>query len=66
MSATMASIRLHTKFADEAAEVPVKSRNEAIHAAVRELVAAGTFDFSGFPHSGLRHGQSRSAAAGRK
>ena len=40
MPATMTSIRLDTKLADEAAELlGVKSRTEAIHAALREVVA---------------------------
>jgi Arc/MetJ family transcription regulator len=44
MSATMTSIRLDTKLADEAAELlGVKSRTEAIHAALREIVALKRF-----------------------
>ena len=44
MSATMTSIRLDTKLADEAAHVlGVKSRTEAIHAALREVVALKRF-----------------------
>ena len=44
MSATMTSIRLDTKLADEAAELlGVKSRTEAIHAALREVVALKRF-----------------------
>jgi Arc/MetJ family transcription regulator len=44
MSATMTSIRLDTKLADEAAALlGVKSRTEAIHAALREVVALKRF-----------------------
>ena len=44
MSATMTSIRLDTKLADEAAELlGVKTRTEAIHAALREIVALKRF-----------------------
>jgi Arc/MetJ family transcription regulator len=44
MGATMTSIRLDTKLADEAAELlGVKSRTEAIHAALREVVALKRF-----------------------
>ncbi|MGA2687866.1 MAG: type II toxin-antitoxin system VapB family antitoxin [Candidatus Korobacteraceae bacterium] len=44
MSASMTSIRLDTKLADEAAELlGVKSRTEAIHAALREVVALKRF-----------------------
>ena len=44
MAATMTSIRLDTKLADEAAEVlGVKSRTEAIHVALREVVALKRF-----------------------
>jgi Arc/MetJ family transcription regulator len=44
MSATMTSIRLDTKLADEAAELlGVKSRTEAIHKALREIVALKRF-----------------------
>ncbi len=44
MSATLTSIRLDTKLADEAAELlGAKSRTEAIHAALREVVALKRF-----------------------
>ena len=44
MAATLTSIRLDTKLADEAAEaLGVKSRTEAIHAALREVVARKRF-----------------------
>ena len=44
MAAPMTSIRLDTKLADEAAELlGVKSRTEAIHAALREDVALKRF-----------------------
>jgi len=44
MSASMTSIRLDTKLADEAAALlGVKSRTEAIHAALREVVALKRF-----------------------
>lgn len=44
MSATITSIRLDTELADEAAELlGVKSRTEAIHAALREIVALKRF-----------------------
>jgi Arc/MetJ family transcription regulator len=40
MSVTMTSIRLDTQLADEAARVlGVKSRTEAVHVALREIVA---------------------------
>jgi Arc/MetJ family transcription regulator len=40
MAVAMTSIRLDTELADEAAKVlGVKSRTEAIHAALREIVA---------------------------
>jgi Arc/MetJ family transcription regulator len=59
MAVTMTSIRLDTHLADEAAKVlGAKSRTEAVHAALREIVAlqrfmklmskhAGTLSFSG-------------------
>jgi len=44
MAITKTSIRLDTHLADEAAEVlGVKSRNEAIHIALREIVALKRF-----------------------
>jgi len=44
MPVTMTSIRLDTELADEAARVlGVKSRTEAIHAALREVVALKKF-----------------------
>ena len=59
MSVTMTSIRLDTHLADEAVKVlGVKSRTEAVHVALREVVAlqrfkdlmkknAGKLEFSG-------------------
>lgn len=44
MAVTMTSIRLDTDLADEAAKVlGVKSRTEAVHAALREIVALKRF-----------------------
>jgi Arc/MetJ family transcription regulator len=44
MAATMTSIRLDTHLADEAAKVlGVKSRTEAVHVALREIVALKRF-----------------------
>ena len=44
MSVTMTSIRLDTDLADEAAKVlGVKSRTEAIHVALKEIVALQRF-----------------------
>lgn len=44
MSMKMTSIRLDTHLADEAAEIlGVKSRTEAIHVALREIVALKRF-----------------------
>jgi Arc/MetJ family transcription regulator len=44
MSVTMTSIRLDTQLADEAARVlGVKSRTEAVHVALREIVALKRF-----------------------
>lgn len=44
MATTMTSIRLDTKLADEAAKVlGVKSRTEAVHVALREIVALKRF-----------------------
>ena len=59
MAVAITSIRLDKRLADEAAEVlGVKSRTEAVHAALREIVAlkrfkrlmskyGGKFEFSG-------------------
>jgi Arc/MetJ family transcription regulator len=44
MAATMTSIRLDTQLADEAAHIlGVKSRTEAVHLALREIVAIQKF-----------------------
>ena len=44
MAATMTSIRLDTHLADEAAKLlGVKSRTEAVHIALREIVALKRF-----------------------
>ena len=44
MAVTLTSIRLDTDLADEAAKVlGVKSRTEAVHAALREIVALKRF-----------------------
>jgi Arc/MetJ family transcription regulator len=44
MAVTLTSIRLDTHLADEAAEIlGVKSRTEAIHVALREIVALKRF-----------------------
>lgn len=44
MAATMTSIRLDTQLADEAARVlGVKTRTEAVHIALREIVALKRF-----------------------
>ena len=44
MAATMTSIRLDTHLADEAAHIlGVKSRTEAVHLALREIVAIEKF-----------------------
>jgi Arc/MetJ family transcription regulator len=44
MAVAMTSIRLDTRLADEAARVlGVKSRTEAVHAALREIVALKRF-----------------------
>ena len=44
MSVTMTSIRLDTELADEAVKVlGVKNRTEAVHAALREVVALKKF-----------------------
>lgn len=44
MASTLTSIRLDTRLADEAAKVlGVKNRTEAIHVALREIVALKRF-----------------------
>jgi Arc/MetJ family transcription regulator len=44
MAITMTSIRLDTRLADEAAKIlGVKSRTEAVHIALREIVALKRF-----------------------
>jgi Arc/MetJ family transcription regulator len=44
MSVTMTSIRLDTRLADEAARLlGVRSRTEAVHLALREIVATKQF-----------------------
>jgi len=44
MAVTLTSIRLDTRLADEAAKVlGVKSRTEAVHVALREIVALKRF-----------------------
>jgi len=44
MAVTMTSIRLDTRLADEAARVlGAKNRTEAVHAALREIVALKKF-----------------------
>jgi Arc/MetJ family transcription regulator len=44
MAATLTSIRLDTKLADEAVRVlGAKSRTEAVHIALREIVALNRF-----------------------
>ena len=44
MAVVMTSIRLDTRLADEAAQVlGVKNRTEAVHAALREIVALKRF-----------------------
>ena len=44
MTATLTSIRLDTKLADEAVRaLGVKSRTEAVHVALREIVALKRF-----------------------
>ncbi len=53
MAGSMTSIRLDTKLADEAARVlGVKSRTEAIHTALREVVALRRFKKLMRKHSG--------------
>jgi Arc/MetJ family transcription regulator len=53
MPVTMTSIRLDTHLADEAARVlGVKSRTEAVHVALREIVALKRFKDLMRRHSG--------------
>jgi Arc/MetJ family transcription regulator len=53
MATSMTSIRLDTKLADEAAKVlGVKSRTEAVHAALREVVALKKFKNLMTKHAG--------------
>jgi Arc/MetJ family transcription regulator len=53
MAVTMTSIRLDTHLADEAAKVlGVKSRTEAVHMALREIVALKRFKNLMKKHSG--------------
>ena len=53
MATAMTSIRLDTKLADEAAKVlGVKSRTEAVHTALREVVALKKFKRLMAKHAG--------------
>jgi Arc/MetJ family transcription regulator len=53
MVATMTSIRLDTRLANEAAKVlGVKTRTEAVHAALREVVALKKFQALMTKHGG--------------
>jgi Arc/MetJ family transcription regulator len=53
MATSMTSIRLDTKLADEAAKVlGVKSRTEAVHTALREVVALKKFKNLMTKHAG--------------
>ncbi len=53
MANVMTSIRLDTRLADEAAEIlGVKSRTEAVHAALREIVALKKFQRLMTKHAG--------------
>ena len=53
MATAMTSIRLDTKLADEAAKVlGVKSRTEAVHTALREVVALRKFKRLMAKHAG--------------
>ena len=53
MAVTMTSIRLDTHLADEAAKVlGVKSRTEAVHVALREIVALRRFKSLMKKHAG--------------
>ena len=53
MAHAMTTIRLDTQLADEAAEIlGVKSRTEAVHAALREIVALKKFQRLMTQHAG--------------
>jgi Arc/MetJ family transcription regulator len=53
MAVTLTSIRLDTRMADEAAKVlGVKSRTEAVHLALREIVALKKFKSLMAKHGG--------------
>ncbi len=53
MTHAMTSIRLDTRLADEAAEIlGVKTRTEAVHAALREIVALKKFQRLMTRHAG--------------
>jgi Arc/MetJ family transcription regulator len=53
MATVMTSIRLDTRLADEAAEIlGVKSRTEAVHTALREIVALKKFQRLMTKHAG--------------
>ncbi len=53
MAVTMTSIRLDTELADEAAKLlGAKSRTEAVHAALREVVALKRFKTLMRKHAG--------------
>jgi Arc/MetJ family transcription regulator len=53
MATAMTSIRLDTHLADEAAQIlGVKSRTEAVHAALREIVALKKFRSLMAKHAG--------------
>jgi Arc/MetJ family transcription regulator len=53
MATAMTSIRLDTRLADEAARIlGVKSRTEAVHAALREIVALKNFQNLMTKHAG--------------
>jgi len=53
MAVTMTSIRLDTDLADEAAKIlGVKSRTEAVHIALREIVALKRFKNLTVKHAG--------------
>jgi len=53
MATAMTSIRLDTRLADEAAHIlGVKSRTEAVHVALREIVALKNFQNLMTKHAG--------------
>ncbi len=53
MAKVMTSIRLDTRLADDAAEIlGVKSRSEAVHTALREIVALKKFQRLMTKHAG--------------